>query len=136
METIRVGIGVVSQRIRAVLIHLFAILQSIIIGIRIFVVGAVQVVFRPVFEAVIVAVGEVVALIDEIIAIIVDSVQPLPLTRIDLRVAVIAVLEMVEQVTVIVHIVDQWVASPVIDLDSVGQSVVVAVPVEGIGSVG
>ena len=136
METIRVGIGVVSQRIRAVLIHLFAILQSIIIGIRIFVVGAVQVVFRPVFEAVIVTVGEVVALIDEIIAIIVDSVQPLPLTRVDLRVAVIAVLEVVEQVTVIVHIVDQWVASPVIDLDSVGQSVVVAVPVEGIGSVG
>ena len=64
METIRVGIGIVSQRIRAVLIHLLSILQSVIIGIRIFVIGAVQVVFRPVFEAVIVTVGEVVALID------------------------------------------------------------------------
>ena len=127
---------VVHQRIRAhrgEYVDLLTIIQAIIIGVGVHEVGAVDVVLVPVLQTVIVPVGEVVALVDVVVAVVVDSVQQLGLAWVDVGVAVVAVVEVVEQVRVRIRVVDQRVARPVVHLGTVAEPVVVGVGVERVG---
>ena len=78
-----------------------------------------DVVLNPVLESVIVPVGEVVTLVNVIVAVVVYAVQQLRPTRIDVRIGVVAVVEVVEQVRVVIRVVHQRVTRPVVHLRSV-----------------
>ena len=127
MESIGVSIGIVSQWIRAVSIHLDTVGQAVIIGVIIFEISPVNVVLRPILQSIRVAVGEVEALVGEIITIVVNSIQSLVSPRIYTRIIVVTILEMIEQIIVGVGIVIEWISTPIIHLDAVGQAIIIAV---------
>ena len=120
MESIGVSIGIVSQWIRAVSIHLDTVGQAVIIGVIIFEISPVNVVLRPILQSIRVAVGEVEALVGEVITIVVNSIQSLVSPRIYTRIVVVTILEMIEQIIVGVGIVIEWISAPIIHLDAVG----------------
>ena len=65
-----------------------------------------DVVLIPVLQTVIVPVSEVVTLVDVVVAVVIDSIQQLGLTRVDVGVTVVAVVEVVEQVRVRIRVLD------------------------------
>ncbi len=128
-----VVIRVVNQRVRphrGENVDLLAVIKTVVVGVFVHVVGSVDVVLVPVHKAVIVPVGEVVTLVDIVVAVVVDPVQQFGFARVDVGISVVAVVEVVEQVRVRVRVVDQRVAQPVVHLGTVAETVVVGVRIE------
>ncbi len=127
MESIGVGIGIVSQWVRAVSIHLDTVGQAVIISVIIFKISPMNVVLRPILQSIGVTIGEVEALVCDLITIVVNSIQSLVSPRIYIWIIVVTILEMIEQIIVGVGIVIEWISTPIIHLDAVGQAIVIAV---------
>ena len=63
-------------------------------------------IFFPVVESVIVSVGEVVSLVDVVVAVVINTIEQFGPAGIHQWVGIVAVVEVVEQIQVVIRIVD------------------------------
>ncbi len=112
--------------------HFNAIIQSIIIGITIQMISEMCMIFRPIEETVPIRISEVETLVSHTVAIVIYPIENLRPSRIDHRILIITVVEMIEQIPVIVWVECKRVTAPEVNLRSVCQAIIVSIAVKRI----